>query len=320
MVTLRIPGRAVVPIVVLLAVLLAAPSSRAQSTTTWFGSVGDWSVAANWSNGEPTATSTAVLTFAGTVNVTQPGEVCRSLWLGMTGGIVSAVITGGTLSVSDSLRVGAVGSGSVQHQSGTVSAGKVILGSPGQSGSYLHFAGSLTTARLECGTRAINSSGTYSSSVQSPVCTITDSLYIGPSGSYVCGAGTLTVGSGGNGGVLVDRGAFQVINTPVMNVAGFKMTAGATFTRTIIFGSNSTLVSSGPVVLDGQLLVLDLSTPDGSYELIRGNPLTGTFDITSLPPTGNWSWRIEGNSLWVTRGTVPVEPTTWSRVKAGIGR
>lgn len=306
----------IVSMVALLAALLPA-AAHAQSTTTWFGSTGDWGVAANWSNGEPTATSTAVLQFAGIVQVTQPGEVCRSLWLGMTGGIVTAQIVSGSLNAVDSLRVGAVGSGTVQHNAGTVTAGKVILGSERQSGSYLHFAGSLTTSRMECGTRAVNASGTYSASVQNPTCTITDSLYIGQSGSFVFGAGTLTVGSGGSGGVLVDRGAFQVVNTPVMNVSGFRMTDGATFSRTIIFGGISTLVSSGPVELNGQLLVLDLSTPDGSYELIRGNPLTGTFDSVSLPTVGDWSYRIEGNSLWATRGAVTTEATTWGRLKAG---
>jgi hypothetical protein len=58
-----------------------------------------------------------------------------------------------------------------------------------------------------------------------------------------------------------------------------------------------------------------VSSPDGDYELIRGNPLTGTFDMSTLPSTGDWSWRIEGNSLWARRGQVAVEPTTWSRIK-----
>jgi hypothetical protein len=35
-----------------------------------------------------------------------------------------------------------------------------------------------------------------------------------------------------------------------------------------------------------------------------------------LPATGDWSSHIEGNSLFISKGPVPVEPTTWSRIKA----
>lgn len=45
---------------------------------------------------------------------------------------------------------------------------------------------------------------------------------------------------------------------------------------------------------------LDLSSPDGDQELIRGNLLPGTFDMSTLPHTGNWHWRIEEHSLGAT--------------------
>jgi hypothetical protein len=102
----------------LVTALIAAPPAHAQNTNLFIGNVGDWSVPGNWSNGEPTATSTAVLNFAGQVNVTMSGETCRSLWLGMSGGIVQASITAGSLNVVDSLRVGAIGTGTVNQQGG----------------------------------------------------------------------------------------------------------------------------------------------------------------------------------------------------------
>ena len=54
-------------------------------------------------------------------------------------------------------------------------------------------------------------------------------------------------------------------------------------------------------------------------ELVRGSPISGAFDTVNLPAAGEWSWRIDGNSLLVTKGPVAVEPTTWSRVKAEVG-
>jgi len=78
-------------------------------------------------------------------------------------------------------------------------------------------------------------------------------------------------------------------------------------------------IPSGAAILDGTLMVSDLSAPNGTYELIRGNPISGAFDTVTLPAVGEWSWRIDGNSLLVTKGPVAVEPTTWSRVKAEFG-
>lgn len=59
-------------------VALFSPAARAQ-TTTWFGSTGNWGTAANWSNGEPTADLDAILTAAGTAQVTASGETCPAV-------------------------------------------------------------------------------------------------------------------------------------------------------------------------------------------------------------------------------------------------
>jgi hypothetical protein len=307
--------------IALVAALVTAAPALAQNTTLWFGSTGDWSVPGNWSSGEPTATSTAVVQFAGTPTITMSGETCRSLWLGMSGGIVQASITGGSLTVVDSLRAGAIGTGTVNQQGGTVTAGIVVIGSrPAAIGSYLLLSGTLNTTRMECATRQNGTDGTFSASVFTPTCTISDSLYIGQRGSFVFGAGTLNVGTNGTGGVLVDRGAFQLSNAPTLNVRSFRMTDEATFHRAMIIGLFSPMICTGPVELNGQLIITDLSMPNGDYELIRGNPMTGTFDTFTPLGVGNWSWRVEGNSLWATKSDVAVSPTTWSRVKSGAGR
>jgi hypothetical protein len=73
-------------------------------------------------------------------------------------------------------------------------------------------------------------------------------------------------------------------------------------------------------VLNGTFKVFDFAAPNGTYEVLRAESIVGTFDAVELPATGDWSWRIEGNSVFVSKGPVPVEATTWSGIKAGRGR
>jgi hypothetical protein len=102
-------------------VALFSPAARAQ-TTTWFGSTGNWGTAANWSNGEPTADLDAILTAAGTAQVTASGETCRNLFVGTVGGGPSVTISGGSLSVVHRMQVPRASSGIISQTLGAVSA------------------------------------------------------------------------------------------------------------------------------------------------------------------------------------------------------
>lgn len=284
----------------LASVTLFSLPARAQSTT-WFGSTGNWGVPANWSNGEPTANVDAILTASGTAQVTMGGETCRNL----LGGTVS-ITTGGSLNVIH--RIQAI---TITQNGGTVSADSLVIG------QYLMFNGTLMVNHLVIGTAA-PSSGNFSSSAMNPTVTVAHSLVIGRGANIVSGAGTLTVGTS-SADSLVVLGAYQMANRPTQNVRNFVMRPLAALNVTILFNGVTPVVSSGAAILDGTLTVSDLSAPNGTYELVRGSPISGAFDTVNLPTAGEWSWRIDGNSLLVTKGPVAVEPTTWSRVKVEVG-
>ena len=288
---------------ILAAVALFPSSARAQSTT-WFGSTGNWSTAVNWSNGEPTADVDAILSGSGTAQVTMSGEICRNLFAGNV-----SITTGGSLNVIHRIQAG-----NINQNGGAVSADSLVLG-VSTIGQYLMFNGTLTVNHLVLGT-AVPSSANFSTSAGNPNITVAHSLTIGRGANIVSGAGTLTVGTS-SADSLVVFGAYQMANRPTQKVTNFVMRPLAVMNVTILFNGITPVVSSGAAILDGTLNVFDLSAPNGTYELVRGNPISEDFDVINLPGAGDWSWRIEGNSLLVTKGPVPVKPTTWSRLKAG---
>jgi hypothetical protein len=63
-------------------VLLAAAPLQA-ANYSWAVSAGDWCVVSNWVSAIlPTSSDTAYVVNGGTVNVTQPGSTCNSLYVG----------------------------------------------------------------------------------------------------------------------------------------------------------------------------------------------------------------------------------------------
>ena len=302
---------------VVLIVAFPAPPAHAQ-TTTWFGSTGNWGTAANWSNGEPTADLDAILTAAGTAQVTASGETCRNLFVGTVGGGPSVTISGGSLSVVHRIQVPRASSGIISQTLGAVSADSLVLGATSSIGQYQMSGGTLTVNHLVIGTNETASTGQFTTNVANPVLTVAHTLTIGRGANIVHGAGTLNVGTASTDSVVV-FGAWQMINRPNTHVTNFVLRDGALLNVTILFNGITPVIASGAVRLNGTLIVSDLSAPNGTYELLRGNPLTGAFDTTTLPTAGDWNWRIEGNSLLVTKGPVAVEATTWGAIKAGAG-
>lgn len=296
------------------ALLGAAPRAAMGQTTTWTTGIGNWGAASNWSGGEPTADTDAVLPgISGTAIVNMPGEVCRSFTSGTVGGGSTLQIDfGGSLAVAEQIRIGAAEGGVVHHNAGTLTARDLVLASDNGLASYLIFAGSLTVERAVVG-GLDPSSGGFSSSGTNPNVRITRSLFIDEGGSFVFGSGTLNVGTTSADSTIV-KGAFQIANNPAMTTTEFFMTPEGFFGVTLIPGLVPKVTVTGTAVLDGQLFVGDLGVPDGTYEVLTGNPVLGAFDMVTLP--NDWSWRVEGNSLLLTKGQVPVESATWGRLKS----
>jgi hypothetical protein len=198
-------------------------------------------------------------------------------------------------------------------QSGEVCRG---LSLSGGLGARLDLTGgSLTADHVTTGT-----GGTIGvSATGNPVFNVTHSLTIGGFSDMVANGGTTQVGSlPADSLVILTNGTFQIAGTPTLTVSNLALRNGSVFSILVPFTGITGLVTTGTAVLNGKLLVQDFSfsSADVTYEIIRANQVVGTFDEVQLPATGNWSWRIEGNSVFITRGMVAVEAATWSGVKA----
>jgi hypothetical protein len=292
---------------------LAGPASG--QSTSWTGATGNWGVPTNWTNGEPTAALDAIVPGAAMVNVTMAGETCRNLFVGTSFDNPRVVVNLGNLTVLHRIQVPLASSGTINQESGTVSADSLVLGAATTSiGHYSIGAGTLSVNHLVIGRAEAGSQANFTTTIANPTVNVAHTITIGAAANIVHGAGTLNAGTSSADSVIV-LGAWQMANRPTTTVTNFVMRPSADFNATILPQGITPVVSTGAAILGGTLQVFDVLAPDGTYELLRGNPLTGMFDTVVLPSAGNWSWRIEGNSFLVTRGTVPVEPTTWSRVK-----
>jgi len=300
----------------LIAVLPLTPSSAGAQSTSWTGTLGNWSLGSNWSAGEPNATVDAVFNQLGTATVNMTNESCRNLLIGNTGVSPSVTIQApGTLAVVNSIRVPYQQSGSINHQSGSVTVDSLLIGTiPMQIGQYLLQGGNLTAGAIQL-SGPQNSTATFSIGGTLTHVTVGHSLVIGRGGNLVSGGGIVMVGSMATDSLVV-FGAFQMVNQPTVNVTNFVLKNLCTINATILSTGITPVISSGALILDGTLTVFDVGAPNGTYELLRGSSISGTFDGVTLPFTGDWSWRIEGTSVLLTKGVVAVEPTTWGAVKA----
>lgn len=201
----------------------------------------------------------------------------------------------------------------MQHFSGSVTAGTLVIGGEQEGGgAYLITAGTLSLENASIPTLDNGSSGSLSIS-QNAVCTIAGSLHVASAGSIVIGGtATLTVGTGATDTVTQD-GAFGITGTPTVTFTTFTMSPDGVLNATLTLGMHAPIIVGGAAVIDGTLLLIDVQTPDGGYELLRGNPLSGGFDDAFLSP--GWSWRVTGNSLWADKSSTPVESAHWGGVK-----
>lgn len=289
-----------------------ASTASAQLTTRWVASQGNWGTAANWSDGEPTALDDAEIRGAGTAIVTTAGETCRNLTTGQDNpGNVLRIESGG-LTIVQRLVVGSGPGGLVQLLAGSLTADELLLGPGITATQFLMRGGTLSLRRATIGS-SNPASGTFTTELGVPDIVIADSLVIARGGSFVAEVGTLTVG-----GDVTVGGVFQIRFRPNLAAGSFTMTPAGILGVVVGQAGVSPMVATGRVTLDGSLVLTELLAPDGTYEILRGQPLEGAFDNIILPP--NWSWGVADNAFYVVKGEVPVSGTSWSRLKATVGR
>lgn len=296
--------------------LLPAVAAQAQSATTWTGGDGDWGTGANWSGGEPNGSVDALFQAVGTATVSQAGESCRNLRLGTSGSVTVNVSAGGSLAVTNRIQVPVAGQGKIYQDGGSVTADSLVLGAGGSYGEYEMKGGTLTVGNAIVG---IAPGANFSTGgLANPVMTVTHSLRLGAFADIVAGAGTISVGTSAADSLVV-LGTFQITGSPTITTTNYVMRNESVLSAFVFSTGIAPIVSSGAAILDGTLKVLDIGggAANGTYELVRGNPLSGAFDGVQLPATGDWSWHIAGNSVFISKGPVAVETTTWSRIKLG---
>jgi hypothetical protein len=195
----------------------------------------------------------------------------------------------------------------------------LLMGAPG--GALLDIgSGSLTVDHATVGMASPNVGASISTSgIGNPFFTVTHTLTIGRFADVVAGGGTITVGTS-DADSLVVLGTLQLMGSPTIAISNLAMRDQSVLSTFVLFNGFGGFISAGTAVLNGTFKVFDFAAPNGTYEVLRAESIVGTFDAVELPATGDWSWRIEGNSVFVSKGPVPVEATTWSGIKAGRGR
>ena len=182
--------------VLVLAACLAGPPAAAD--TTWDGTTGNWSIDDNWTANEPDSSDIAYINNGGTAEVTQAGEVCQRLRLGVGANESGTVnMTGGDLTVGCE-EVGYEGTGTFTHSSGTHTVSDtsyLMLGYwAGSSGEYtLTGDGVLIAGTLEVG---VHGTGTFTQNGAGTSVDVSKTLHVGMGspglGTYNLIAGDLT--------------------------------------------------------------------------------------------------------------------------------
>lgn len=294
--------------------LFAPPSTPALAdglSTVWQPTSGNWSEAANWSDGEPTKESSAEIPPQRVAIVDQTGEVCRDLIVGIgSKGFGAQVhINAGTLSVTSMFRTGTTSSrsiGTVTQSGGAVTAPLLRL----ERGGYTAAGG--TTLVTECvlagGAVTVISGGNVN---------VTTDLTVETGSALTIGGGTLLVGSDLSHGVTV-RGEIALVNPNIEVILQNLTLEGSNSRLRVTLGQlfPNTITIAGTFTRGGRFIVSDLSAPNGRYDILTADAISGEFANVDLPATGDWTWGIENSTLYVTKGLTPVANTSWGRLKS----
>jgi len=293
-------------LVALAASVILGTIATAGDVTRWDTEGGVWSDANAWTAGVPTPETIAEV-GVGVATVIASGQTCQALNVspGTSGGVVR--IGGGSLTVSGDLDIG------------------------GGVGSVTVAAGSLTAASTSLTTGTLNLSGGEFA---------TENLFIlGGQGAAFVEGGVHEVSEGFimTGSMTLSGGMLDVGRDPadMATIQGNVLLAGdpaASFQNLTLGGESTVRVAlspsaphaaihvAGTATLDGTLILFDGGVEPGRYDVIDATAVSGTFDAVELPEGGGWSWGVDGGTVHVTRGDVPVAVRSWSEVKAAFTR
>jgi len=299
----------IVSVVVLSMTFMASTAENAQGiTTTWTAFSGDWSLPANWSDGEPTSADDVIVP-SGVATVTLDGETCASLQVGQGGMAGGLQVTTGTLDVPGALNVGQevpVSSGSYSQTGGSVTAGSLDL----TFGAFASIGGDFTTPTSvmgPVGSFSLSGSGKFTNTGK----------FTGEFGSAVTiTGGTFTVGTDPADEALIG-GQFNYSATPDVSFKNLTFDGdSAVFHLQLSNLGLATIMVDGTLTLDGTLQIIDSAAPEWRYDVITAGAVVGDFDLVIFPE-GDWSWGVDDRTLYVEKGEgTPVASATWGKVKA----
>lgn len=240
-------------------VLVVATPGKAVDTY-WQADTGNWSTGANWSGGEPGSGDRAFISNGGTAEITQTGEVCRRLEVGLW------PIDRGTCDLSGA---------------GELSAGNEIIGVKGE-GIFTQTGGSNTTSgELYMGEQP-GSSGTYELSG--------GELSVGPGtlvGFYGIGLFTQTGGSHTISGGMVlarfagSRGTYELSSTGELSV--YKEIIGGGGTGVFIQTGGTNTITDSYFCLGRRA---DSDESNGTYQLSGTGQLHAPTEFIGWYGTG----------------------------------
>ena len=235
------------------AFLLLSPMLAPAQTYYWqsLDPSADWSNAANWSGGVPTASTSAYITNGGTANITTMGPTCYTLSLGSTAGSGTVQMTGGAFNAAGGAYVGDSGTGTFTQSGGTSQASLFLGYNSSGSGTYNLSGGFLSTINAYVGysgtgaftqTGGTNAStffymgynsganGTYSLGGTGQLSASQECVGCYPSASALFqqtgGTNTATYISIGSGGRYLLGGGVLQINGFIVNVGVFDLSGG----------------------------------------------------------------------------------------------
>ena len=269
----------------------------ALAQTSWKGTTStDWSIAANWTAGVPTASVDAIIGDTNFTGANQPDlsatSVCKSLTIG-TGAKVSALIVDRLLTVSGDVTIGV--NGTITHSGSTTLS---LTGNWSNSGAYTVSGTKTVTVTFSGAAQSLTGATTFRyltvnsgstltlNAAISVVRTLTVSGTLNPNESpsfAISGGGALTVNAGGKilvkGTLFADN--YALSGTKTLNadstVEYAAASANQTINNTLTYGT--LLVSgTGTRTLAGNLPALN-STVATSGNI---NILTGTLDLSSF--------------------------------------
>jgi hypothetical protein len=277
-------------------------------TLTWNDEEGDWHNGPSWSGGAiPTAADCVSIADADVVEITEFGAICDELTLGATANGSLNLWPGSSLDVLSVVYLGSGGIGSIGQIGGDVNLARMEVG----VGSYALASGSLTCGSILVGTAAVQGAV----SITSGTLIVNDTLELDRTGLVTLGGGVTTIGQGGNGGILL--AGWLSLNVPFGSVTteSFTVEDGGVLQAFISNLGFNPIHVSGTATLGATLQVIDFGAADGRYDIITAGSLEGTFTTVQFSDE-NWSWGIEGTTVFVTKDTgTPVQTMSLSEVK-----